>query len=159
LAAHLAAVVPTATVIAVDVDPLAAACARANGVAALVGDLAEAIVEAPVFDVVCAVAPYVPTDAIEYLPADVQRYEPRRALDGGADGLGPTRRIVGAAARRLRPGGWLLVEIGADQDELLAPALAAAGFGEISPWHDEDDDLRGIAARRRHRSDAGRRRP
>lgn len=148
LAAHLAAEVPSATVIAVDVDPPAAACARANGVAVLVGDLAEAVVGVPRFDVVCAVAPYVPTDAIEYLPADVQRHEPRRALDGGADGLDPTRRIVAAAARRLRPGGWLLVELGADQDRLLAPALEAAGFEELTPWYDEDGDLRGLAARR-----------
>ncbi|MDY7105973.1 MAG: HemK/PrmC family methyltransferase [Actinomycetota bacterium] len=147
LAAHLVAAVPSATVIAVDLDPRAIRCARSNGLAAIRGDLAEAVIEAPVFDVICAVAPYVPTDAVRFLPGDVQRHEPRLALDGGADGLDPTRRIVDAAARRLRPGGWLLAELGADQDDTLAPALAA-DFEELTPWYDEDGDLRGLSARR-----------
>ena len=100
------------------------------------------------FDVVTAVAPYVPTDDLRFLPADVQRYEPRLALDGGEDGLVLVRHVVRAAGELLRSGGWLLTEIGGDQDDRLAPALAAAGFDPAEPWYDEDDDLRGIAARR-----------
>ena len=46
------------------------------------------------------------------LPADVQRYEPRRALDGGPDGLEVVRRIAGSARRVLRPDGWLFLELG-----------------------------------------------
>jgi hypothetical protein len=56
---------------------------------------------------------------------------------------------VGGAARLLRTGGWLLVEVGGDQDELLAPSLTAAGFAAPVSWRDEDGDLRGIAARLR----------
>ena len=99
------------------------------------------------FDVVTAVAPYVPTDALRLLPTDVQRHEPRLALDGGDDGLDLVRHVVGAAGAVLRRRGWLLVEVGGDQDARLAPTLDAAGFDLVTPWHDDDGDLRGLAAR------------
>jgi len=146
IAAHLIAQVPTAAVVGVDVDVRAAACARRNAVPSVVGDLAEPVHGQEEFDVVTAVAPYVPTGELRLLPADVQRYEPRAALDGGTDGLDLVRRVIAAAGRVLRPGGWLLLEVGGDQDEALVPTLAAAGFDVATPWSDEDGDLRGIAS-------------
>ena len=106
VAVHLMAEAPAATVVGVDLDPRAAACARRNGVRAIVGDL-DGPLRSHVFDVVTAVAPYVPTDELRLLPADVRRYEPRIALDGGEDGLDVVRRVVAAGARLLRGGGWL----------------------------------------------------
>jgi release factor glutamine methyltransferase len=147
VAAHLRGEVPGATVIGVDADRRAVACARANGVPALVGDLGRPL-RSGAFDVVTSVAPYVPTGELRFLPADVQRYEPGAALDGGPDGLDLVRRVVAAAARLLRPGGWLVIELGGDQDDALAPSLVAHGFGEGTSCHDEDGDLRGVAARR-----------
>jgi release factor glutamine methyltransferase len=144
--AHLRAEVPTATVVGVDLDERATRCAGRNGVAAMVADLDAAIGPGTTFDVVTAVAPYVPTADLRLLPADVQHYEPRLALDGGVDGLDVVRRVVAGAARRLRPSGWLLIEVGGDQDEALAPTLAAHGFGAVTTWCDEDGDLRGLAA-------------
>jgi release factor glutamine methyltransferase len=146
IAAHLLAEVPTASVTGVDLDPQAVACATSNGVRAVVGDVDEPLGPTGSFDVVTAVPPYVPTDELRLLSADVQRYEPRAALDGGADGLDVARRVVSAAARLLAPGGWLLIELGGDQDEVLAPASAASGFGNAESWRDEDGDLRGLAA-------------
>jgi release factor glutamine methyltransferase len=146
IAVHLMAAEPSATVVGVDTDEVAARCARRNGVRALLADL-DGAVRAGVFDVVTAVAPYVPTSAMRLLPADVQRYEPRAALDGGDDGLHVVRRVVAAAARVLRPGGWLLVEVGGDQDRGLRAALTDHGFADASSWCDEDGDLRGVAAR------------
>jgi release factor glutamine methyltransferase len=148
VAAHLRARVPTAAVVGVDIDLRAAACARRNGVPAVVGDLATPLRAAHDVDVVTAVVPYVPTADLALLPADVQRYEPRRALDGGADGLDVVRRVVAAAGELLRPGGALLVELGGEQDVALAPALAAAGFDAVTPWWDDDGDLRGLSASR-----------
>lgn len=147
VAAHLKAQVPTAAVIGIDVDVRAAACARRNGVAAVVADLDAPLGGQACFDVVTAVAPYVPTAQLRLLPADVQRYEPRPALDGGVDGLELVRRVVAAAATLLRPGGWLLIEVGGDQDQTLAPTFAAKGFDPVNPWWDDDGDLRGIASR------------
>jgi release factor glutamine methyltransferase len=135
-------------VAAVDVDERSARCARGNGVPVVVGDLAASIGANASFDLVTAVAPYVPSDAIRLLPADVQRYEPRVALDGGDDGLDLVRRVITDAGRLLCPGGWLLVEVGGEQDVALTASLAAAGFGAVTPWRDEDDDLRGVAAQK-----------
>ena len=148
VAAHLAREVPTATVIGVDVDPRAAANARGNGVVALIADLAAPFGPTARFDVVTAVAPYVPTEAIGLLPADVRAHEPRLALDGGPDGLDLVRRVVAAAGTLLRPGGWLMVEVGGDQDHVLAPGFASAGFGRVDSWADEDGDLRRMSAQR-----------
>ena len=146
VAAHLRAGDRTATVIGVDVSWRAAACARRNGVSVVVADLCDGLHGRASFDVVTAVAPYVPTGAMRLLPSDVQRHEPRLALDGGPDGLDIVRRVVAAAAYALRPGGWLLVEVGGDQDAALAPFLRESGFVVVTPWRDEDGDLRGVAA-------------
>lgn len=147
VAAHLKAEVPTATVIGIDIDPRAAACARRNGVPSAVGDLAEPVYGHPGLDLITAVTPYVPTGDLRLLPADVQRHEPRQALDGGLDGLALVRRLVMAARRLLRRGGWLVTEIGGRQDMTLQPLLIAAAFDRVTPWWDDDGDLRGIAAR------------
>jgi release factor glutamine methyltransferase len=146
IAAHLAAEVSGAIVVATDIDRRAVNCARRNGVAALVADLGEPLRSAA-FDVVTAVAPYVPTADLRLLPADVRRLEPRVALDGGVDGLDLVRRIVVTAARLLRPGGWLLVELGGRQDQELGPTLDASSFSVGMPWFDDVGDLRGLAAR------------
>jgi release factor glutamine methyltransferase len=146
VAAHLLAAVPSARVVGVDVDPSAAACARRNGLPVVLGDLADPL-RSRSFDLVTAIAPYVPQGELSTLPRDVQRYEPRRALDGGADGLDLLRRIVVGSARVLRPGGSLFVELGGEQDEMLAPLLGSVGFGAVTTWHDGDGDLRGLAAR------------
>ena len=146
VAAHLMAQVPTAAVVGTDIDVRAAACARRNGVPTVVADLAAPLRRHQGFDVITAVAPYVPTGELRLLAADVQRHEPGAALDGGADGLDVVRRVVAAARRLLRPGGSLLIEVGGGQDEALGPTLAAAGFDLVTPWWDDDGDLRGIAS-------------
>ena len=146
VAAHLAATVPTAAVVGVDLDPRAVSCARRNRVDALVADLGAAL-RPRCADVVTAVAPYVPTDRLRLLPIDVQRYEPRLGLDGGPDGLDLVRRVVEHASRLLRRSGHLLVEVGGDQHGALDPTLRSCGFAAVTPWFDQDGDLRGIVAR------------
>jgi release factor glutamine methyltransferase len=148
VAAGVAAVVPDASVVGVDVDPAAVACAARNGVPGAVAEVAAVPVASGCVDVVTAVAPYVPTGEMAFLPVDVQRHEPRLALDGGDDGLALVRDVVRCAGRVLRPGGWVVLEVGGAQDRLLAGDLRADGFEPATPWHDEDGDLRGVAARR-----------
>lgn len=148
VAAWMQHAVPSALVAGVDVDPVAVACAARNGVRAVVGDLAAPLHAPARADVVSAVAPYVPTADRALLPSDVQRYEPRRALDGGDDGLAVVRRVVAQAAALLRRDGHLLVELGGAQDVVLAPDLARHGFTVVETWYDDDGDLRGLAARR-----------
>ena len=145
IAVHLMAAVPTASVVGVDLDMLSAVCARGNGVPVMVADLARPL-RSRSFDMVTAVAPYVPTGDVRFLPSDVQRYEHRRSLDGGHDGLDLVRRIITSAARLLRPGGWLLVELGGEQQDMLASLLAESGFALVDHWFDDDGDLRGLVA-------------
>jgi release factor glutamine methyltransferase len=147
IAAQIRAEAPTTSVIGVDIDQTAVSCAIRNGVRAVVGDLDRPLHPDGTFDVVTSVPPYVPTGDLRLLPADVQRYEPRAALDGGTDGLDVARRVVAASSRLLRSGGWLLVELGGRQDEALAPVLAPSGFGDVESWRDDDGELRGLAAR------------
>ncbi|MGH8979674.1 MAG: N5-glutamine methyltransferase family protein, partial [Acidimicrobiales bacterium] len=145
IAAAVTHLAPSASVAATDVDERAARCARRNGVDVLLTDI-DGGLASRTFDVVTAVAPYVPSDAIRYLPADVQRFEPRAALDGGTDGLDIVRRVIAAAARLLIPGGSLFIELGADQATALGPVLAVYGFATPERWYDEDGDVRGMAA-------------
>lgn len=147
VAAELAASVPGAQIVGVDLDWGGARCAQRNRIPVVVGDVG-APLRSSGFDVVTAVAPYVPTGEIALLPADVQRYEPRAALDGGRDGLTVVRRIVRSAARLLRPGGWLLLELGGDEARLVSPVLRGAGFVDVEVWCHIDGVDRGAAARR-----------
>jgi release factor glutamine methyltransferase len=144
VAAHLAR--GGCPVVGVDVDERAVRCARRNGVPAVRGDLG-APLRRRSFTVVTAVAPYVPTGALGLLARDVRDYEPPLALDGGEDGLRVLRRVVEEAAQLLVPGGWLLVELGGDEDRQLASELASAGFEAVRTWCDEEGELRGLRAR------------
>jgi len=149
IACVLLGAAPAATVVATDVDPLAVACARRNGVDALTGDLDDPLPAtlAGAVDVMTAVVPYVPADELRLLPRDVLAFEPRRALDGGAGGLEVLSAVVACSTRWLRPGGWLLLELGGDQATAVAARMAAAGFGEIDVFCDDDGQDRGIAGR------------
>jgi release factor glutamine methyltransferase len=104
-----------------DIDPVAVACARptveAVGGKVHLGDLLEPL---PArlrgrVDLVLACPPYVPSDAVALMPAEARDHEPRRALDGGTDGLDVVRRIAAAVGDWLAPGAHLLVEAGAPQ--------------------------------------------
>jgi release factor glutamine methyltransferase len=75
------------------------------------------------FDLVISNPPYVATEEWPTLPEAVRRHEPRLALDGGPGGLRTIRRLLTAAPRLLKPGGVLLIEIGAAQGK-TATALA-----------------------------------
>lgn len=52
------------------------------------------------------VLPYVPNDALQLLPRDVQRFEPPSALDGGEGGVELLSRVVRRSSRWIKTGGW-----------------------------------------------------
>jgi release factor glutamine methyltransferase len=151
VAAVLRAERPRATIVATDVDPVAVACARGNGVDARLGDLDDPLPRDMTdrVDLVTAVVPYVPSEELHLLPSDVLAFEPRAALDGGPGGLAMLRRAAAAAARCLGPGGSALFELGGDQAAAMTDAFAELGFDQVSVHRDEDGLDRAIEARRR----------
>jgi release factor glutamine methyltransferase len=151
VAAVMRAARPDAVVIGTDVDPNAVACARANGVDALLGDL-----DAPLpreilgrVDVMTAVVPYVPSEELHLLPRDVLENEPRDALDGGPGGTAVLASAARAAGTWLGPGGTVLLEIGGRQADALAPLFDDAGLVDASVRRDDDGLVRAVEARRR----------
>jgi release factor glutamine methyltransferase len=150
VAAVLGSAHPRAAVVATDVDPVAVTCARRNGVRALVGDLDEPLSPSlrGSVDVMTAVVPYVPTEELHLLPRDVVTNEPRRALDGGPRGTTVLVRAAEAAARWLRAGGSVLLELGGHQASEVATTLADMGLSEIHVHRDADGQDRAIEARR-----------
>jgi release factor glutamine methyltransferase len=132
-AAVVAAVRGPVELYAADIEPAAVQCARRN--LADAGPVYEGDLYQPLpghlrgrIDVLVANAPYVPTEAIELMPPEARLYEPRVALDGGADGLDVLRRVITQAPAWLAPGGHLLVETSARQAPLLAETFCGSGL-------------------------------
>lgn len=152
IAVSLAKHIPEALVYAVDLSPAALAVARENArlhnvlnqVIFYCGDLFAPLEHAGLdkkVDVIVSNPPYIPTGDLANLPAEVKDYEPLQALNGGADGLAFYRLIAVEAVRFLRPGGWVVLEVGQGQAPAVKRILQGTGVMEtiwISP------DLAGI---------------
>jgi release factor glutamine methyltransferase len=99
-------------------------------------------------DLVVSNPPYIPSGIIPTLMPEIQ-WEPRRALDGGRDGLDFHRAIVAGAPQHIRPGGFLLLEIGADQAEAVRGLFEqAGGFEATRVYRDLAGRDRVVVARR-----------
>lgn len=91
-------------------------------------------------DLLASNPPYITTQEMGELPGDVLQ-EPRLALWGGEDGLYFYRKITAAAVTMLKPGGWLIYEIGWMQGEAVQKLLDDAGFVKteiIKDWQGLD---------------------
>jgi release factor glutamine methyltransferase len=125
---------PRATGVGVDCVPQAVALAARNAAACglrrratfVCGDWASALVGG--FDLLLCNPPYVESGAIAGLMPEVARFEPRSALDGGADGLAAYRRLLPEVARLLLPGGAAVFELGLGQAEAFTALARAAGL-------------------------------
>lgn len=130
IAVALAVHIPTAQIIATDISPDALAVAQLNaarhGVGARIA-LHQGDLLAPLDEPVDLLVSNPPYTILSEIDAGVRRYEPHRALDGGSDGLELYRRLLAAAPARLRPGGVMLLEIGATQGAAVV-ALAQQAF-------------------------------
>ena len=82
------------------------------------------------FDIVCSNPPYISEAEYETLAREVTLYEPREALVAGPEGTEFHRRIAQGARERLKPGGWLLMEMGAGQRAALTEILEQTGLFE-----------------------------
>lgn len=139
------------TVWMTDVSDDALAVARANlagigraghRVRVAHGSWFEALPPEVEFDVVVSNPPYV-ADGSPDLAESVANWEPSHALFAGVDGLDAIREIVHVAPVRLRPGGWLVLEIGADQGDAVRELLVDGGYAdvEVRPDHAGHDRI------------------
>ncbi len=86
-------------------------------------------------DMVMCNPPYV-AEADPCLVSGDLRFEPARALASGSEGLDDLHRVITGAVAALRPGGWLLLEHGADQGEAVRALLDASGYTEVATARD-----------------------
>lgn len=138
---------PTAKVWAIDQSTEALAIAGANRhrfglmsqVVLLAGDMLDPLTER--LDVITANLPYIPTADIDGLAPEVRQWEPRGALDGGADGLDAFTALAQQVGEHCAGGPHaVLLEVGAGQAEEVA-ALFAGRAGGAARFH---RDLSGI---------------
>ncbi|MET2831861.1 peptide chain release factor N(5)-glutamine methyltransferase [Mesorhizobium shangrilense] len=80
------------------------------------------------YHVIAANPPYIPSEDIENLQDEVRDFDPRLALDGGVDGLGPYRIIAAEAAGFLEAEGRVAVEFGHTQRNEVTEIFSAAGY-------------------------------
>ncbi|MBI5386330.1 MAG: peptide chain release factor N(5)-glutamine methyltransferase [Verrucomicrobia bacterium] len=122
---------PFATVHAVEVSPEAVALAKENSarhnvsdrVCLYCGDGFAALPPGLQFDLLVSNPPYIPSAEIATLQPEVRDFDPRLALDGGADGLDFYRRLAGEAAPWLKADGRMMLEFGDGQADMLRGIL------------------------------------
>lgn len=104
------------------------------------------------FDLVVANPPYIESGQIGQLMPEVSRYEPPKALDGGADGLAFYGRLAQEALCYLKPDGWLVVEHGYSQAQAVSGILEKQGYCVLPTRTDFGGNPRVCAGRRPERS-------
>lgn len=148
---------PGATGIGADCDPEAVVVARQNARRLGLQERAEfregdwfgaleAGARSPRFDVIISNPPYIETGEIARLAPEVASFEPRAALDGGADGLEAYRRIAASAYEYLAPDGRIFLELGAGQEKAVSKILEHHGLGVHGQYKDLAAVLRVISA-------------
>lgn len=107
----------------------------AKNVVSAAGDWFEALPDQLRFHVIVSNPPYVATGSSE-LAESVRQWEPASALFAGPDGLDDIRQLISGAPGHLELGGWLVLEIGADQGQQVAGLLDDAGYEQVSVRRD-----------------------
>lgn len=83
------------------------------------------------FDIIVSNPPYIPTGVIQGLMPEVKDFEPHLALDGREDGLWFYQILASEGKKYLKPGGFLMVEIGCDQGKAVSQLFQDEGYCDI----------------------------
>jgi release factor glutamine methyltransferase len=102
------------------------------------------------FDLIVSNPPYIKTSDIKNLSDDVKRYEPKRALDGGKDGLDVIKKVIYKSKTVLKRLGSLVLEIGNKQHYKVSKILKDQNFKEDLLIKDYKNNVRCILARLKH---------
>ncbi len=137
IAVTLARHLPAANLLAGDISPAALAIARQNAaqhrvenrITFVAGNLLEPIPTA--VDIIASNPPYISRPELAQTMPEVQRHEPRLALEGGVTGLEIIAQLLAQSPKKLKPGGAILIEIGFAQGPAVA-ALARQHFPQAN---------------------------
>ncbi len=99
------------------------------------------------FDLVISNPPYIKSAEIESLLPDVKNHDPLFALDGGHDGLDPYRNIIRLLPTLLKSRGWVVFEIGRNQEKDVQKMLLDSGLQAIDMTRDFGNVIRCVFAR------------
>ncbi len=147
---------PGAIGVGVDISEAAVMTARRNalnlGLAEraefVVGDWDDAVGDR--YDLVVSNPPYVRSSDIAVLAPEVAAFDPRLALDGGADGLDAYRRITPLLPRLLARGGVAVLEVGLSQAEEVGHLCARSGLDPVTVRTDLSGIPRALVGRLAH---------
>lgn len=136
LAIALAVHCPTAEIHATDISAAAIAIARQNALRHQVGERVRfhtgehfaALPSELRFDLLVGNPPYIPSGDIEHLQPEVRDFDPRPALDGGADGLDFYRFLAEHAPSWMAPLGRVMLEFGDGQESALPDIFQRQGW-------------------------------
>ena len=121
----------------------------ANRITFLESDLFSILPESAQFDVIVSNPPYVSTTEYQSLPTSVRDFEPRVALEAGSEGTEIIERLVQASKNRLRPDGYLIVEISPMILDATRAIIESAGcFDQVTTVRDLSQHPRVVSARR-----------
>ena len=136
---------PAARIVAVDLSARALEVARKNIALNRLSSRAiclqaDATANPPMsmgqFDLVVCNPPYIKTSELRKLDPSVREYEPSWALDGGKDGLKFYKSIIKFWKAVIRPGGYILFEVGEGQAESVKDMLLTGGFRSVGSKFD-----------------------
>lgn len=153
IALAIAAERPLSQLIAIDSSEAALKVAQHNArqlgisnIEFLAGNWCEPL-PAACFDLVVSNPPYI-EEADTHLTTGDVRFEPRRALAAGPDGMRDLGRICQCALESLKPGGWLLMEHGYNQETRAMDLLEQAGYRSVTDFKDDNGLPRVVAGRK-----------
>ena len=153
IAISLAKSFPNAAVEAVDISEEAINIAKLNAdryglqITFHLGDLLSPLSDNK-YNAIVSNPPYIPSQIIDGLQAEVKEYEPRTALDGGNDGLDFYRRLIVEVPKLLTENGFLAVEIGFDQAASVKSLIEDTGlYGDVEVIKDLSHNDRVVVAK------------
>ena len=156
IAIALALQCPNARITALDISPDALALARQNAAQNRVaermefclGDGFAALADGKPFDLLISNPPYIASAEIASLQPEVRDFDPRAALDGGADGLDFYRRLAAEAKAFLKPDGKIMLEFGDGQADVIKNIFAGEKWIVEAVQADYSHRARILVARR-----------
>ena len=123
-----------------------------NSVEFLCGDLLEPVKNKQIessADVIICNPPYITTNKLLNLPGEIIKYEPDLAFNGGALGINIINRLCKEALYYLKPGGWLVFELGLGQGDAVLKRLRKKGlYSYTDVSRDEEGNIRVIILQR-----------